>query len=310
MRPSIWVLLLIFLFGCGDTFNDFIPNDAVPLYPRGDVNAFFDNTSLNPDTLFTVNNDGSWLLRTTNGVLLEGQPGSFIHNDGSPVESPVTIQWKQIRAIAEQVAERISLVFNDQLLSSELIFKLEAFADGKTVSLTQPVIIKWPNPNPAQDALLLIKDVENPYLWQQPQQSSLGISSWTDPVSGSGTNGFLIPLEQPGIYTVCKYLHIPPSHKGPLKVQHFPSYNVANTVVYLLDRQLVQVYALQDAGEGVFILPDLPLHGGRVITITAALKNTWFSAWKEIPFENGPEEWSPRPKSMQPSSIWTAISTY
>lgn len=289
--------LLLFLPACEKERDEFTPVDSVPLYPRGQIGNFFLGMDQAPDTVFTVSNQSGFKLRSHTGVLVEIEPETFGIPGGAPAEGTIHIAWKEIRTLYDQVSRRMSLRLDNQWMRPYLLFEWSAHQEGTPLELRKPVVIKWPENQPAGALQLWHGQWSEPsgFTWNLSSTGGVSLSTWVDPVQGSGTNGYLVSTDQTGISGA---VLVEDARTDSLQATFFPAYSKTNTAVYFLDTDHGSALAFRDNGAGLFILPGLPAgRNGRVVCVTEAIRYRFYSSWKDITTPS--PGWEPRPTERQ-----------
>jgi hypothetical protein len=311
LSTAIFTLLL--LSACEREKESFQVVDTVPVFPRGDINRFYQGMDRRPDTVFLIDNGIAATLRTAGGVILEIPAGSFAFPGGEAVTGAVRIQWKEVRSIYDQVARRISLRHEEQLLQSELLFEWLVDREGVALILTQPVTIKWPATQSAGNLGLWYgrhREAQD-YLWEEAPPGSVSLSSWVDPVLGAGANGYLLALDRTGACSAARPEWIPAPNGGTLETRLFPAYNSGNTSVWFLDPVSRRAIALRDSGNGHFYLPLIARGApGRLFCVTEAVRHRYFSAWLDLQVNADTLVWEARPTEKDLGLLHSMISSF
>lgn len=292
------LLLLLLLGGCTKEKETFTVVDAVPVYPRGDINRFYQAMDRNPDTVFVISAEAPATLRTTNGVLLEVPANAFSFQGGESVNGVIRLQWKEIRTLYDQIARRMSHGHRDALLLSAFSFELLADKEGVPLELLLPITVKWPDNQPKGmlDLWYGRHVAGEDFQWTESLPGSVSISSWVDPVLGSGTNGYFFTIERGGMISVAALQDMSQEQTSSVDCVFFPAYHSGNTAVWFIEPAFQRAIALQDAGEGRFVLPAIAKGtSGKLFSVTEAVRHRYFSATLDVALTADTLRWDPRP---------------
>jgi hypothetical protein len=303
---------LLLCSACEKERDEFTAVDTVPVYPRGDINRFYQGMNRQPDTTFLMDGNVPQVLRSASGVILEIPPGAFAFPGGEPVSGTIRLQWKEIKTIYQQIARRISMRHDDQLLQAALLFDLQADKEGAPLILLQPITVKWPAAQPTGSLTLWYgrnSDTQG-YQWEDAPPGSVSLSSWVDPVLGAGTNGYLLALDRTGTGSAALLETIAPDG-GTLETRLFAAYNQGNTAVWFLDPLSRRAIALRDTGNGRFLLPAIARGApGRLFCVTEAVRHRYFSTWLDLQVPGDTLIWEARPTEKDLAMLHGMIAAF
>lgn len=299
IKPLLLSLMALFLLSaCEKEKDSFVVVDTVPVYPRGDIQRFFLDMDHSPDTVFLIEANAPATLRTSGGVLLELPPNAFAYTGGTIVDGAIRLHWKQIRTIYDQIARRISQDHEGDLLQSAFSFELLADKEGVPLELTVPITVKWPDNQPKGFLELWQGRFEDNlgFQWTVSAPGAISISSWVDPVLGSGTSGYFFTIDRTGIVNVAALQDLAQEQTAAMSCVFFPAYNESNTAAWFIEPWQGRVIALRDLGQGRFGLPAIPGGStGKLFCVTEAVRHRFFSASRDVAATGDTLRWEPRP---------------
>jgi hypothetical protein len=303
--------ILLTAFGCEKESDTFAPVDAVPIYPRGNINTFYDGIQTGPDSLISFNPAESQVIRCAYDVHLTIPEYAFVNSAGQNVEGIVTLSWTKLNRILKQVQHQISMDYDAGFIKPELAFVIEATSNDEPISTAKPVNLYWEtsfNPSDLTPFQANVNGMEQGPWWVLADPLNLTYENWLDPWNGAERSGYKIMLVSLGYGCLGLPEVFTPESAKNLVVQMFPAYTKANTVVYFMQSAKSRALKLQDTGEGRFFIENLPFGSlGRIFCVTHAAKNNYYSEWIDIEILSQDVNWFPKPAKTPVPAIYNML---
>lgn len=300
---------IVFLASCKPEVDEFVPGAVVPI-PRGNILDFYKLMPGETDTVFTLPGPGHVLVRSRTGVLIDFPDSAWTTSNGQVVTVPVTVRWKEIRSLVDQVSRQLSMRTYDQHLNSRIRFRVSGEKEGETLFLSKPILIQWPDAGGGQPAVWKgSRPTPWDFRWVEAPGTSISLTSWTDPLNGAGVTGYLMAIPAEGFW--CAGTGSTGVDADPdIRVQMPSGFSENNTAVYWLDSQAGAAYALDYLGDGAFVLENIQAgSSGRLFSITEAVQNNFYSAWVDRSPGAGGIDWAPLPEKRSLNLVREMLST-
>lgn len=306
-----FLAILLTVFGCEKEGDTFAPDDAVPLYPRGNISTFYTGIATGPDSLISFNAAESQVIRCANDVHLTLPEYAFVNSNGQNVAGVVTLSWSKLNRILPQVQHRISMEYDAGYIKPELAFLLEATSDGEPVTAAKPINLYWESAfNPADLTLFGVNSngTAQDVWWALADQINLHQENWLDPWNGAERSGYMITLDTLGYGCLGLPEIFTPETSKNLVVQMFPAYSQDNTAVYFMESSRSRVLQLKDTGDGRFLIENLSVGAlGRIFCVTHAAKNNYYSEWIDVEISSQDVNWFPKPAKTPVPAIYNML---